>query len=204
MATKPSSKIDWTESNPSVRVEPTSGKKNTGWNIDERPPREYFNWLFFNIDEWIDYLEEVTDGIAGAIEIYAAYIGTVSPGSLASHASINAAMADVDVTTGSRILVLESATLTTIQVISKPDIQVDFKPNVTYTKGSVATGIRISQDGCVINWGRFAGFSAGGDKAILIDAGADYALLLGQRYSGNTLDVSDLSGTASLIAQRPE
>lgn len=201
MAIKPASKPDWTSANAPARTEPTGSKKNTGWEIDERPPREFMNWLFFNIDEWIDYFEEVTDGIAGAIEIYSAYVGS---GGLASHASINDAMADVAVVTGSRILVLSSATLSTIQVVSKPDIQIDFKPNVTYTKGSVATALRISQDGVVVNYGRFTAFAAGGDKAILIDAGADYALLFGQRYSGNTLDVSDLSGTATIQAQRPE
>lgn len=204
MAIKPASKIDWTSANPSVRVEPTSGKKNTGWNIDERPPREYMNWLFFNIDEWIDYFEAVTDTLAGFQQLYSAFIGTVSPGGLATHASINAAMADVGVTQGSRIVVLEDATLTTIQQISKQNIQLEFLPGVTYTKGSVATGLQISADGVVVKLGRFAAFNGGSDKGILIDAGADHCMIFGTRFNTCTTNVDDQSGTATQIGLRPE
>lgn len=61
---KPTSKPDWTEGNPSfatITQEPSAGKKLTGWNIDERPAREYMNWLFYILDQWVKYLESVTD-----------------------------------------------------------------------------------------------------------------------------------------------
>lgn len=70
MASKPSSKLDWTigNSNPSaVRVEPSASKKTEGWVVNERPPFENMNWLFYNIDEWIDYLEAVTDSPAEGV-----------------------------------------------------------------------------------------------------------------------------------------
>lgn len=63
MPIKPTSKIDWTEGNPSfgtVTVEPNGAKKQTGWEIDERPPRQYINWLFYNLDQWIKYFEVPT------------------------------------------------------------------------------------------------------------------------------------------------
>lgn len=61
---KPTSKPDWTESNPSfatVTIEPTAGKKITGWTADERPPYQTVNWLFYIVDQWIKYLESITD-----------------------------------------------------------------------------------------------------------------------------------------------
>jgi len=53
---KPVSKPDWTVGNPdfgTVTVEPSAAKKETGWLVDERIPREFLNWLFFNITDWI-------------------------------------------------------------------------------------------------------------------------------------------------------
>ena len=38
-------------------VEPSSGKKDSGWNEGERPPRETFNWLHRITNDWIEYFE---------------------------------------------------------------------------------------------------------------------------------------------------
>jgi hypothetical protein len=38
-------------------VEPTSGKKTTGFDPAERPAAQYFDWLFGKIYEWIKYGE---------------------------------------------------------------------------------------------------------------------------------------------------
>ena len=75
---KPTSKPDWTVGNPSfgtVTVEPSAGKKQNGWDVGERPPRQFMNWLFFNIDEWIDYLETTTDALISLQGIYDAVVG---------------------------------------------------------------------------------------------------------------------------------
>lgn len=72
MATKPTSKIDWTKGNAapaSARTEPSPGKKTTGWTVNERPPFQFMNWLFYNINEWIDYLEDVTDSPAEGVAL---------------------------------------------------------------------------------------------------------------------------------------
>ena len=61
---KPSSHNDWTVSNPSfglVTIEPTTGKKTTGWTPGEAPAIQFMNWLFFNTDQWIKYFESMTD-----------------------------------------------------------------------------------------------------------------------------------------------
>lgn len=55
---KPTSKPSWMTgvTGPSV-AEPPSPKKSSGWNIGERPAREYFNWLFQNVSDWIDWFD---------------------------------------------------------------------------------------------------------------------------------------------------
>lgn len=57
---KPSSKPVWTVGNPDINlttIEPSGDKKMTGWEFNEKPPHEYMNWLFYNIGQWIDHLE---------------------------------------------------------------------------------------------------------------------------------------------------
>ena len=64
MAIKPTSKSDWTLGNPdfaTVTVEPTAQKKEDGWFPDERPPREFMNYLFNIPGQWTDYFEAVTN-----------------------------------------------------------------------------------------------------------------------------------------------
>lgn len=190
---KPASKIDWTDGNALKVTEPTSGKKLLGWTKSERPPFQFMNWLFFNLDEWIDYLESVTDAFIGYQSIYAAFVGT---GSLATHANINAAVADVPA--GSKILVISSATVNTIQSLSKDKLEVDFLPSVIYTKGTAATAIQVQADRCMIRGGEFALFSGGGDAAIIIDSGSDFTKIRDTHFRGCTLDVSDLAATSSI------
>ena len=77
---KPTSKPNWTLGNPSfgtVTIEPSAGKKQTGWTAGERPPHQTMNWLFYNIGtEWIDYLEGVTDALLNLQGIFDAVVGT--------------------------------------------------------------------------------------------------------------------------------
>ena len=62
MATKPSvNQTDWVEASPGQRVEPSGSRKNTGFNPGEPLPAQSFNWLHYSIDQWIKYLEFVTD-----------------------------------------------------------------------------------------------------------------------------------------------
>ncbi len=187
MAVKPVSKPDWTSANPSVRAEPTGSKKNSGWGISERPAREYMNWLFFNIDEWIDYFEEVTDNFG---PLYAAVVGT------GFYADINAAVAAVGA--GDRILVLESATVNAVQVLSKNRLQIDFQPGVVYTKGSATAALQVQADYVRINGGEFKDFSGGGDSGIVVDAAADYTKIRDSHFKNCTSDVSDSGANTSI------
>ena len=61
MATKPSSHLNWTDGDAAKVQEPTVGKKLLGWVANERPPAEFFNWLFWRIILWV--LRWPIDGI---------------------------------------------------------------------------------------------------------------------------------------------
>lgn len=190
---KPTSKPDWTVGNPSfgtVTIEPSAGKKQTGWTSGERPPFQSMNWLFYNIHEWINYLDAVYGGIYNAI---------VSTGPEGTHASLSAALADPLVTSGARILVKESATLNSTIQVTKNNVRIEFAPGVTYSKGTATTALQISADGVKVMDGRFAGFSGGGDIAILVDAGSDYCQVRDTRFASCTTEVSDLNGGLSIF-----
>lgn len=53
---KPTTKIAWTPTGAAV-VDPGGAKKAAGWAPEEKPPAEWFNWLFLHISNWIDYLD---------------------------------------------------------------------------------------------------------------------------------------------------
>jgi hypothetical protein len=158
------------------------------------------NWLLYNIWEWIEYLEDVTDNMFFA---YNAIVGSVA---LATHSTLQAAHDDAGIGPGSSILVLESAALDAPVNITKAGIEIIFKPNVTYSKGggapTKALDIGSSADGVRIKFGRFSGFNGGGDKAIEVALGADFVMLLNNRFSGNTIDIED-NGNTTITIQNP-
>jgi hypothetical protein len=169
---KPSSKPNWTVGNPdiaTITVEPTNSKKQAGWLPDERPPREFMNWLFFNLGEWVDYLEEVTDDFADQSIIYDAFVGGGG-----THADINALMADPDIANLKNILVVSTLAIDNIQEVDQPGMTFTFKAGAGITKNGPTgadVGIRLAAtaDRTRIINGRFVGFNDPGvDKAIEI------------------------------------
>jgi hypothetical protein len=38
--------------------EPSTGKKQSGWDFGEKPQREFFNWIHRITNNWIYYLDE--------------------------------------------------------------------------------------------------------------------------------------------------
>lgn len=67
---KPAEKIHWaTTAIPGVDiVEPPDNKKDIGWLSQEKPPYQYFNWLFNLIGQWQEYTEEIGDNIVQDIK----------------------------------------------------------------------------------------------------------------------------------------
>ena len=69
--------IDPSSGQPNV-VEPPTGKKNGGWVYNEKPPRQYFNWLSRMTSTWLHYADEQITAILNALSnIITIPIGTV-------------------------------------------------------------------------------------------------------------------------------
>lgn len=61
MAARPSSYLQWVpDGNPAYITQPSVGQSTTGWVFKEAPPFEYMNWLFYTLDQWIQYLDVQT------------------------------------------------------------------------------------------------------------------------------------------------
>lgn len=57
---KPTLKPRWASTvtgDPTRYVEPPSGKKDVGWDVGERPPAQYENWLRGVTSDWVDWLD---------------------------------------------------------------------------------------------------------------------------------------------------
>lgn len=169
---KPASKPNWTYTNPdfpTVTIEPTVQKKINGWLADERPPHEFFNWLFFNISEWIDYLDIQTEAISSQLGLFDAVVGAGG-----THADINAVMADPQTIAGviKNVFVISSIAVAVTQVIDQPGMSFTFHPRATVLKDGATIGITIDAPKVRIKAGRFLNFSAVGNKAINMTANA--------------------------------
>jgi hypothetical protein len=58
MASKPGTLPRWATVGGAQIVEPTEGKKTQGFNVQEKPPSQYFNWLYNLIYQWTQYLND--------------------------------------------------------------------------------------------------------------------------------------------------
>ena len=207
MATKPTAKPEWTVGNPSfgtITIEPSAGKKLAGWLAAERPAREYMNWLFWNTNEWIDYLEEVTDSIAGFANIYSAFVGGpvgLTPGFPATSTGLQDAITAGSV--GDKILVLADISMDAQVQVTRNNMEIEFHPRVTLSKdaGAPATNfdaLRVSATGVRLTGGRFASFSGTGDNAILIDSASDFTMVRDSRFASNDNDLQNDNGKSSI------
>ncbi len=187
--------FSWTDGAPAKISDPGAAKKLLGWVANERPPFEFFNFTDHVAFEWLQYFESVTDQLIAQALYFDAIVGSAGG---ATHATLQDAVNDGSLATNVVVLVTESAALASTQVMTKADWEVIFKPGVTYSESGAGTGIQISASGIRIVGGRFADFSGGGERAILIDAGSDFTNIHGSRFSNNTDDVVDNNGNTSI------
>ena len=127
---KPTSKPEWTVGNPSfgtVTIEPSAGKKQTGWTAGERPPFQFMNWLFWIINDWIDYFETTTDSLIVQLGIYDAQVGTGG-----THATLADLVADAAWIAGTikNVIVTSDQALSAPITLDKDDVNLEFKPGV--------------------------------------------------------------------------
>lgn len=212
---KPATKPDWTFTNPAQRVEPGAAKKENGWDENERPPKEYMNWLFFNLTEWINYLEEQADLFTSAKQVLVdSSIGTSS---FPTFKTLQEAHDEAQVVAGWKILIISNLDLDATVNITKPDIEIEQRPGTRLRKGAgaPATGFTGLQIGATadrvrltsIAMGSATGaeqFSGAGDEALDIDVGADNVFLNNPIFvAGNTTDLDD-NGNTTLTISSPQ
>lgn len=182
---KPSRLPEWASASAFV-VEPSASKKEDGWEPSERPPAEFFNDWMKLVYEWMQWLDQETDATS------AVYQARVGAGAEATHATIEAVMADGGVANGARILIMDNRTVnTTAIVVSKSRVTLEFMGAVEYTKGTAATGFNITAEGVKVIGGRFLGWTAGGNKVFLLSVGAEYCVFRDCRFAVSTTQEID-------------
>jgi hypothetical protein len=112
---------------------------------------------------------------------------------LATHKSIVQALADPSLTRGKRIRVAQSETINSALTVSVPEVEIAFDPDVTFTKGTSATGFIVAASGVTIQKPRMKDFSGGSDVAIGYTAAADYGAVVRARYKNCTNELVDLT-----------
>lgn len=197
---KPILKPNWMTGYSGVNaIEPTVGKKAEGWSADERPPAESFNWMFQSWSDWVNYLDEVAPKIENLTVLYKAIVGTVGAGLPSTHATLAAALADVAVPNGSRILILESQNLAAPVTITKNYIEIVFASNVSFVKTGGATGLILQGQNTRIIGGRFSGYSTAGDKAVQVQAPAKNTMLRDIVFANCVTEIEDLAINTSIV-----
>lgn len=195
--------MDWTDGAPSKVVEPGAPKKLLGWVALERPPFEFMNFLFFNTDEWVKYLESVTDATIGSL------VFIVDAGGAGNFLDLQSAHDDALVVAGSRIFIVSDLDLDATVNITKPDIEIGMAPGKRFHKGGSApatnfTGIDINATADRVRlmhlaFGSAVGgekFSGAGDVAFNMNVGADNIFMLNPVFiTGNTTDFTDNGNT---------
>lgn len=180
-------------------VEPSLGKRADGWNPDERPPAEIMNFLFQNLSDWVDYLDEVGSQLSAFLDIYAAIVSPTS--NLATHETLADALADPLVVPGSKILVIDDITLDTTVQVTKNFIEIEFHNKVEITKGAAAIGIQVTALNCKITGGRFINWTT---AAIKIDAASKNARVREATFVNCTVEVDDLAPNTTLLGNITE
>jgi hypothetical protein len=61
LATKPSTYLNWTDGDPLKVTQPPSPQQLSGWTEGEPIPFQYLNWLFYETDQWIQWLDGITN-----------------------------------------------------------------------------------------------------------------------------------------------
>ena len=192
---KPTSFADWVATNPTQRIEPTGPEKEAGWAVAQRPPAKVMNWLHYIFDQWIKYFESATDETLAQVQ----YDVIIGAGPAATHATLAAAVADGAVETDQRVRIDDSAAIDTAISLTKARWRIDFKPGVVYSKGGGAPTqcLRMEAEGLIVNYGRFTGWTGGGEAAILQTVAGDYCSVHGSRFGPGTTTEVDQSAVGA-------
>ncbi len=210
MAVKPTEQIDWvSDGAPDKLLVPNAAKRLAGYVADARPPAKEHNWIFFILDQWVKYLEEVTDDIAGFANIYSAFVG--GPAALATHAATSAGFQQAinDSGVGDKILVLDPISMDAQVQVSKNDMVIEFHPRAIMTRDAGAPAdnfkaIRMTGTGIQLLNANMRDFDQVGDFAITLDAASNFCRIVHPRFKGNTEDVELLNLKSALVSPLTE
>lgn len=61
MSGRPNTYLNWTDGAPSKVQQPPANFLLEGWDPGQAPPSEYFNWIIWLTDKWIQYLDQLTN-----------------------------------------------------------------------------------------------------------------------------------------------
>ncbi len=176
--------IGWIPNNTTGIDVPPGGKLAVGWASAEKPPYQYFNWFFNLVSQWVNF---VGPGAPTVLVGSAAYC---------THATLAAAVADAGLGTNLRVLLTESALISSTIHLSKAGWQIEALPGVTYTKSGIATGISCEANGVEISRLRLAGWSTGGDIAITGTAAWTYGRVLFCNFSNCDTEIDTSAAVA--------
>ena len=164
---RPASKPDWTYNNPNFgdsTVEPTPQKKVQGFGASERPAPQHWNWLLYNISEWIDHFDETNQSAITVRQTFDAVIG----GAGQTHIDLNAVMADAALSNQDlRILMAGPVVFAQTQIINKDGVEIFGTPKGTISKGGgTVIGIQVETNRVKIRDARFLNWDEVGGAAI--------------------------------------
>lgn len=183
--------LRWTTGSPGNRVDIPATQRENGWAANQRPPFEFMNQLFFEIDDWIKFFDSVATQFTQTPTV----IVNADP-ALGNFTSIQAAHDDPNTIAGTTILVTSNIESAVNTQISKQDIGLTFAPGTSLIKAAGAPdglrGLEIvsSADRVRIQHARVEGFSGAGDISLWVDVGADHVFLFNPIFgSGQTQNI---------------
>lgn len=133
-----------------------------------------------------------TVGITGVIE-YDAVIGDTNDLGV-SHETLKAALDDPAILSGAKILVTRNESIGTTPEVTKDNLEIVFKPNVTFTKGGAVKGLIINADGVTLSGARFTEFSTVSDTAIEITGTKKFNVIEKCRFLNCDSQITGLVG----------
>ena len=64
---RPSTYLNWIPTGSAAYItQPSAGTLSSGWTGQQSPPYQYMNWLFYMIDQWIQYLDSYESNLSAA------------------------------------------------------------------------------------------------------------------------------------------
>lgn len=95
MATKPTNTAAWNNDGTN-NVEPSSGQKDTGWTLGQKPPSSYFNWWMKLVHDWMQYL---SDGALSGDHSIAGNLSVTGTSGVTGNATVGGTLGVTGITT---------------------------------------------------------------------------------------------------------